>query len=148
MASYLKGYKPGKARGVPAPYLQSASDHQKATYLRHIKEGDHAGEARRAANLSRDEFQKAFDEDPDFRKAVADLDAYYIDKIEEAAVRAALRGDTAMMRFFLENARPEKYGKKSQVKVTHSIQSAEDVRNMSDEDLQATFELMGLEASS
>lgn len=148
MPSYLKGYKPGKSRGVPAPYVQDASEHQKAAYLRNARAGSHAGEARRKAGLSKDDFQRAFDADPEFRKAVQDLDEYTLDRLEDAAYVAAHRGDGAMIRWLLENGRPEKFGKKSSVKVTHQIQSAEDVRKMSDDDILATFEQMGIEVPS
>lgn len=145
MASYLQGYRHARTKvRTPAPF-EPATEFQKATFLRHYKAGLHAGEARKKAELTKALFNHALVSDPDFVTAIEEVDEFFLDKLEDVVMSMAHKGDMATARWLLEKRRPEKYGQKSKVEVSHRFQSVEDIRKLSDEDILAEFKRMGIE---
>lgn len=136
-----------RAKGASRAYFQPASEHQKKTYLDLVKQGMNPGEARKKTKLTWALFKHALADDPAFREAHEDIDEYFLDRLEALAWDAARKGDGAMMRFLLVSGRPEKYGPKAaKVQLTHRFESIEDLKAMSDDDLIAQCELLGIEA--
>lgn len=143
MKSYVERAKlPGPRR---PDFFQPASDAQKMIFLRNLKEGKNVGEARKKAGISPEQFRRAQESDPDFSREIEDTERLFLDRVEMRAETLAMSGDGAMIRWFLEKRMPEKYGKTSKVEVSHRFHSADDIKKLSDEDLQVAFEELGLD---
>jgi hypothetical protein len=136
-----------KSRPRPRRPFQPASDAQKRIFLRHLKDGAGVGEARKAAGLTWDLYKHALASDEDFVAAHEDIDGYFLTKLQEVAESMALQRDGAMIRWLLENRWPEKYGKKSKVEHSH-VHSIEQIKAMTDEEIEAECESLGVTDTS
>ncbi len=144
MPSYVPRGKTGGLARHAAPF-QPANQHQKDTYLCHVRGGNHAGEARAKARLTWALFKHAVASDPEFRQAVEDIDQFLVDKLADVAYVMAHARDGPMLRWWLENARPESFGKNRKIEVSHRFESVEDIKAMSDDDIEVTFREMEAE---
>lgn len=146
MPSYLKKY--GAAATRKPAHFEPASQPQKDIFLRRYRDGDTAGEARKKAGITWAQFKHALASDPDFLQANEEVDEFFLDKLEEVARSMAHNKDGAMVRWILEKRRPEKYGQRAKVEVSHRFASHDDIKKLSDEDILATFEELGIEVES
>lgn len=144
--SVLKRYGPSRHRAIPE--FQPASEAQKAIFLRRFEETRNVSIACKAAGIRRNLYNHALATDPEFRERHAEIDDFYIDKLEVIGWELAAKGSEAMLKFMLQSLRPEKFGGKTKVEVSHRFQSVEDIRKMSDEDLEVAFEELGLKDES
>lgn len=140
--SVLKRYGPSRHRAIPE--FQPASEAQKAIFLKRFEETRNVSVACKAAGIPRNLYDHAMASDEAFRNRHAAIDKFYIDKLEVIAYDMAAKGSEAMIKFLLQSLCPEKYGNKAKVEVAHRFQSPEDIRKMSDEDLEVAFKEMGL----
>lgn len=148
MASFAEKVSKRFGKRSSAPF-QAASDAQKAIYLRHIREGDNPSAARKAAGITVAMFNHATASDRAFLDAWTEAhetrDESFLDRLEQRIEEQAIKGDGAMSRWILERKRPEKWGQKAQVRVTHEFQSIDDIKKLSNEDLVAKCEVLGIE---
>ena len=144
MASYVLA--PSRPPGGRPPF-EPATAEQKRIFLKHYARDRRAGEARKKAELPYAKYKHALASDPEFLEAHREIDQFLCEKLQEVAETLAVRGDGAMVRWMMERLEPEKWDRKQKVEVTHRLQSVEDVKKLSDEDILAEFELMGIEVN-
>lgn len=90
--------------------------------------------AARAAGLTKLQYE-TLARRKDVEERLRAFRASLLDQIEDAAVRQALAGDGAMIRFVLQSERPEKYGTKAGGKTPGTVRTFEDLKALTDEEL-------------
>lgn len=143
-----KSYVVAKARRHATKLFEPASEPQKRIFLKNYRATSRLGEARMDAGITWAQYKHALADDPDFLSEHEDIDSFLLDKLQGVAESLALKGDGAMIRWILEARWPEKYGKKAKVEHSHKFQSIEDIKALSDDDIMAECELLGVEYDS
>lgn len=127
-------------RGRVVQPLESISDKQREDFLETYAVDLNEADARKKANLSVTMFRRLLDEDADFK---ADYDAvremfhgHALEAIEDGEFSYAMKGNNPLSRqFILKHRMAERYGNRASIDLNIGINSLEDLRNKTDEEL-------------
>lgn len=138
MGTYIRGT--GKPRkGMPAPPDQPPSQAQIDIFFHHLTNDfePKISVAAAAAGINRKHFDDLCKTDAEFRRRLKEWQDWRLDDVEDVLLRRAADGDVAAARAVLAAKRPEVYGAKAKLDITHSIRSPEDLKALSDEEFAA-----------
>jgi hypothetical protein len=142
MSSYVKRGK--VRRGVPAAHEGDVSDAQKDVFFSRM-EADFEPSVKtscQAAGITKRQYDALVASDKAFVGRLREFREKQLDDMEDALFRAAST-DTNLAWKLLQANRPEKYGSKAKLDVTHNIRSPEDLRGLTDEEFAALLQERG-----
>jgi hypothetical protein len=128
----------GKGKGRAVAPLDEPTDAQIAKFLGTLESSFEPSivEAGKAAGINRKQYESLLAKNKAFAAQIQEWADTQRDQIEERARQLALKGDPSMIRFILQSEMPEKYGNKGKLDITHRITSPEDLKQLTDEELE------------
>jgi hypothetical protein len=126
-------------RGTPVRHEDDVSEPQKDVFFRELSRQFEPSvkEAAVKAGITRRQVEHALKHDADFAQRFNAWKTSMLDGVEDQALRLALAGDGAMVRFILQAQRPEKYSQAAKkASPIDKIESIEDLKSLTDEELE------------